>query len=367
MRFSLQSLLNGVVHTRDEQKNFVYDTLRNVFTGLLPVFASVAIMQAFALENGVPESSIGIFNTVSNVCAVLGMLMVMSAADNVTGKKLVRVTALWNLPVMAMPLLMLVMSLMHSSLSPNLFFWLAVSAFALNAMTLNVRGIFATKLARFTFQERSYGTAFGIGGLIMYVASLLASFTVEPILTTQNGFTVLFALAAASVLGAALFNARIKFLEPDGHDAALPQQDTPQQKITLLQSVRTVLSQKSLRLTLLLHIGRGVISSFVYCFVLFGTNHFEMPLSGAAYLTVITTFASIAAYLLVTLLYNRLGSVLSSYFSLGLCAVGVVLMLIVHNPSAFYAAVAIFQIGNIFYSQLIPFACCKVADPKILG
>ena len=29
--------------------------------------------------------------------------------------------------------------------------------------------------------------------------------------------------------------------------------------------------------------------------------------------------------------------------------------------------VLIFQIGNIFYSQLIPFACCKVADPKILG
>lgn len=358
-----RSLLARVVSTPEEQKNFLNDTARNIFTGLLPVFASVSIMQAFALEHGVGESSVGLFNTLSNAFAVFGMLSVMSAADNLTGKRLVRVSALWNLPVILMPLLMLAMSLTDRLLSPTAFLLLTALAFSLNAIALNVRSIFVTKMVRFTYLERSYGTALGTGGLIFYVVALLAGFTVEPILSTSHGYTVLFALAALSVLGALFFSSRLIFLESE----AAPTPTGTAGKVRPQEALRTIFTTPPLRMTLLMHLGRGVINAFVFCFVIIGSNHFQMPLTGAAYITLITTFASILAYVLVTLIYNPLGSVLSAFFSLGLCVLGAVWMLLASSTLAFYAAIALFQTGNIFFGQLTPIVCCKITPPQTLG
>lgn len=363
-------ILNLISFKKEEQQNFKNLNGKNIFGTLVSVFTSVSLLQAFLISMGVTEVQLGSINIISNAAGIAGMLIVMGIADKVEGPRLIRFLTLSNIPAILLPLVMLVIGIFGHGWSPFAVFIVAVSCWAIYTMTICFRSVLDTKTSPFLFAPSVYGTVFGISGMLMYVVGTLCSFGVKPLLDVKgsvfSGYSFMFMMTIVSILGIMFFSGRLRILGHSAEQQPEDEQTTPEH-LTLRNAIRMAVSTAKLRSVLLLHLFRGVVNSMVYFLVPIGMHFYSMSISYAAYITIATMLASFLGYVMVTLLYDKLGSVRTNLLALVFYLCGIGILLFYQSAPMFLLGVFIFSIGHVLLCQCVPLGAFKVTPRKIMG
>lgn len=361
-------ILNLITYRKDEQRNFKILNGKNIFATLVSVFTSVSLLQAFLISMGVSEVQLGSINIISNAAGIAGMLIVMGIADKLDDRRLIRVLTLSNIPALLLPIVMLVISLFGHGWSPLVVFLVAAICWAIYTMTICFRGVLDTKVSPGLFSPAVYGAVFGVSGMLMYVIGTLCSFGVKPLLDFQgsvfSGYGIMFIMMLVSILGIMFFSGRLRMLK---QPAETQTEEQTEEHLTFRKTIAFAVSTAKLRSILLLHLFRGVVNSMVYFFVPIGMHFYEMSITYAAYITIVSMLASFSGYLFVTLLYDRMGSVRTGLLAVAFYLIGILDLLFFRTATMFLVGVFFFSIGHVLIGQCVPLGAFKVTPRKILG
>ncbi len=238
--------------------NYIKYYLRSAFYNVAILFTSVSVIQIFLAHLGVDSIPLGIFTSLLSVVNVLTNIVFSPFADRFHPVK--GYMALLCLP-MGVCLFLLIPMCFAAELSVNTVFFLTAGICLLQMFFIALYGVFAFKLPYSIIDIRDFGRFSSIDGIIIGIATTLASFVLTEFLGRYDYFTVMavgFGIGGGCMLVAALLNAALDTSRDKTQTVVQQSVRQTDAKQGMLDNLGKILHMASFRKLILPNFLRGV-------------------------------------------------------------------------------------------------------------
>jgi hypothetical protein len=352
-----------MMRTGDEKNNFRSLIIKDGFSVVSQTFSSVSIVQAFLMSIGFVSFQLGLLNTITNAALMLSAFIFMGRIDAVHPKRAISINSKLYLSMAILPLTLLLMSLLGVRSNTGVVFVIVAGAWAAQSFFAGIKGIIDSRVCQIIFRPESYGSIFGIDGIVANLLGIAGGVMIPQVIdriNEGNGYGAVFALALLFLPGAVIFSGRMRSLREDKPKEALIAK-------TPIGSFSHAFNDKLMRNISWLHIVRGIINGmFIFIFPL-GVSYYGLPLYYAAYIVIVTQGASIIANIIVNISYDKIGTVKSMLVATVLCLVATAGFIAFRSPGMFLVSLTFYFIGTTIVNQAVPIGIFKVVPEDSLG
>ena len=336
------------------RSNKIKYCLYEVFTHIITLLTSGAVIQSFLLENGLSEESVGVFLSIIQTVSVVIMLLYSRIADRIRSL----ITSFAYVRFLELPLCAFLLYLCFcnfENIRTTLIFLTVLGV--LFGISKGISNVLAYKLPYVIIDIADYGSVTSVAGICGGIATIVFSLILTVIQSRMDYFASMKYAYGFNIIVFFMCVLTVRLMKPQG------KYQTAEKKV---QKKINLLKYKPFSYLLLPNLMRGFSAGIIGLAVTVGyyTGHIDKDSAGVI---VVITYATTILGCLTFLKTNKKTD-LKLIILISSIAVGIFLpMLVVYNTSMFFVAYTFLYFFYVIINYAIPFAVTKIVDYDVMG
>jgi hypothetical protein len=288
----------------------------------------------------------------------------MGRVDSIEAERLVRVNRKFYSAIAILPFSLVVISLTGKNLSTPVIFIFVVAMWSVQSFFGSPRTMIDSRVSQNIFRSNIFGYAYGLDGIIYNSIGVVMGFAIKTIISRSyggvSGYSVAFIASLIIVPGFVYFSGKMRLLK-------VPEINKNVRVDILFKSFIRAFKNRNLRYSTVLHIARGLLYGVMVFILPIGIKYYDMPLSYAGYMVMISSFGGILAYLYITVFYDRMGSFKTVLAASILNAAAVAGLIVTRETVLYLVFIAMLYTGTTVVGISVPLGVFKITPSDFIG